>query len=263
MARIERYTWSAPISVEAEVAPTAGQTGWTSVASLDAGHWSHAELWFSGHPAYTARPWRILGRIGSIWAVLAAGNVGAPPLLQPNALQLTGILGKLRGQPCEALTAQIANAAGAQLPPAIWRLHAWGEDCCPQPDAAGNLPVDVVTMPPVVVTVVPSIWMPVHDPHPSHAVYVASLVPCLINCAFARNDGDSVRWFQVHDVALGLGLGAVPIEPGLRVQPGCSVSQSYDSARLLVGCWLASSLTAKDYTPDTDRAGLDMGALIQ
>lgn len=253
MAVRETYRWSAPTSVEAEVGPVNGQGGWTAVASLEGGRWSHCELWFSGTPAYITRPWRILGRIGRVWAVLASGTINVPALLAPNPTQLTGILGKVRGQPVEAIVAQVANSVGAVVPPAVWRLHAWGEDCCPQPDPTGAL------------VVAPVIWTPVHDPAPSHAVYVASVVPCLVNCAFARNDlaeGED-RWFQVHDVAIGLAPGAVPVLPGLRVRPGCSVSQSYDAGRFTVGCWLVSSLTPATYTPDSDRAGLDMGALIQ
>lgn len=242
--------WSEPSSYEAELGPQNVLGGWTVVAEM-VGHWSHLNLWFQGEPAYAARPIRVLGRIGGIWAILFAGAIGAPPFplwAQPGSL--TGIVAAVRGRPCDAFQVEVANAVGAVPAPAHWRLFVWGresDEAAPQAPGGGPQPV---------------IWTYQHDPAPPASVYVASPVPCLLNCAFARNDGRSTRWFQVHDAAAPPVAGAVPIEPGERIRPGCSCSQSYDAARMLTGVALVSSLTPTPYTVDAG-ASLDMGALVQ
>jgi len=242
--------WSEPASYEAQLGPTNSLGGWTPVAEM-VGHWAHLNLWFEGTPAYAGRPIRVLGRIGGIWAILFASSIGAPPFplwAQPGSL--TGIVATVRGRPCAAFLVEVANAVGAVLPPARWRLFVWGRESDEAtPQAAGGGPQ-------------PPIWTHRHDgPQPTGA-YLASAVPCLLNCAFARNDGVATRWFQVHDTNAAPAPGALPIAPGERLLTGCSCSQSYDAARMLVGVCLVSSLTPTPYTVDAG-GGLDMGALIQ
>lgn len=241
--------WSEPASYEAELGPQNVLGGWTVVAEM-VGHWSHLNLWFTGEPAYAARPIRVLGRIGGIWAILFAGAIGAPPFplwAQPGSL--TGIVAAVRGRPCDAFQVEVANAVGAVPAPARWRLFVWGRESDEALAAPGGGPQ-------------PVIWTYKHDPAPPASIYVASAVPCLLNCAFARNDAGAQRWLQIHDAAAPPLAGAVPVLPGLPIGAGAPGSISADAMRLLVGCCLVSSLTSTPYTVDGG-ASLDMGALIQ
>lgn len=249
------YPWSQPASYEAELGPSAGIAGWTTIATME-GHWSHLNLWFEGAIAYGGRAFRILGRIGGIWTILFQSTINAPPfaLWDPGlgifpGPTLTGIIAVVRGRPCDSFQVEVANSVAVPLPLARWRLHVWGRESDEASvAAAGGGPQ-------------PPIWTPKHSVGPV-SVYTASLGPCLLNCAFCRNDANAVRWFQVHDTAAAPGAGAVPFQPGPRVAPNRSASQSYDAARMLVGVTLVSSLTAATYTVDAG-ASLDMGALIQ
>jgi len=249
MAHRERYRWSKPASVEAERGPAAVLSGWTAMISVE-GHWSHCDLWFIGAAAYVGRPWRILGRIGGIWAVLASGAIGVPPLLSPNGVggDRTGIIASVRGRPCEGLLVEVANSVAVVVPPARWRLHAWGRESDQPTTTTGG--------------VAPTIWTPAHDPAPPSAVYVASAAACLLNCAYCCNDSGGLRWFQIHDLAAAPGAGAIPILPSLPVPDGAPGSIACDAMQLAIGCCLASSLTPAVYTADGG-LGLDMGATIQ
>lgn len=248
MGHPERYEWSEPASVEAENAPAPIGAGWTDMVSME-GHWSHADLWFDGPVAYLGAAFRIIGRVAGIWAELWAGIIGAPPfpLLAPGPGERTGLLATIRGMPCDAFTVQVRNPAAA-LGRARWRLHAWGREAAAQSTAAGGA--------------VPSIWLSSHDPTPPSPVWIASAAPCVLNCAFARNDAGGLRWFQIHDLAVAPGAGAVPILPSLPIPDGQPGSIACDAMRLSVGCVLASSLTAATYTADAG-AGMDMGATLQ
>ena len=248
MASRVSYRWSEPASAEAERGPAAVVGGWTAMVSMS-GRWSHCDLWFIGAAAYVGRPFRILGRTGGIWAVLASGTIGVPALLSPNGAlgDRTGILASVRGRPCEGLLVEVANSVAVVVPPAKWRLHAWGRES-DQPTTVTGGPT-------------PPIWTNRHSPIVTN-VYVASAAPCLINCAFARNDSAGTRFFQVHDLAGAPGAGAVPCQPGLPLLTTAPGSIAFDAAQMLNGVTLVSSLTAAAYTADPG-ASLDMGALIQ
>jgi hypothetical protein len=250
MGHPERYEWSEPASVEAIGEPAPTGSGWTDLISME-GHWSHADLWFDGPAGYLGSAFRIIGRVAGIWAQLWAGIIGAPPfpLLAPGANERTGLLATIRGMPCDALLVQARNPGpGVALGTARWRLHAWGREAAAQSTAAGGA--------------VPAIWTAAHDPAAPSPVYVASAAPCIINCAFARNDSGGLRWFQIHDLAAAPLAGAVPVLPALPIPDGQPGSISCDALQLAAGCVLASSLTAATYTADAG-AGMDMGALIQ
>jgi len=246
MGRLDRYRWSEPASQESEGGPAAQAEGWTTLITMQ-GHWSHCDLWFTGAAGYVGRPWRILGRLGGVWAQLAFGVVGMPPVLVPGSFQLSGLLGSVRSRPADAFQVEIQNTLVA-LPVARWRLMAWGrESDAPSTSTGGP---------------VPTIWQNRHSAG-AVAVYIASAAPCLLNCAFARNDGVLARYFQVHDLAAAPAPGAIPCQPGIQIpgggQPG---SISFDAAQMLNGVVLVSSTTAAVYTVDP-AASLDMGALVQ
>jgi hypothetical protein len=245
----DRYEWSDPQSYEAEAGPSNAALGWANVVSME-GHWSHCDLWFQGAATYLGRQFRILGRIGGIWTVLAQAPIGAAPfaLWAPEPTTRTGILTVVRGRPCDAFAVQVQDAVGAVLPIARWRLHCWGREAEGTATTAGG-------------GAQPVIWTPRHSAGPV-GVYVASAAPCLCNCIFARNDGGAQVWLQLHDLAAAPGVGAVPLLPAIPIIAGGPASMSLDALQLAVGCVLASSTTAATYTADA-ALSLDLGALVQ
>jgi len=125
--------------------PAAVVGGWTTVAYQE-GRWSHCDVWFHGPVGYLARTWRLLGRNGGVWAVLATGDIGSIPLLAPNAGERTGLAASIRGWPCDAFLMEVAN--GAALAPAEWQMYCWGREAAPSAVAgSGALPSVVVPAP--------------------------------------------------------------------------------------------------------------------
>ncbi len=240
------HQWDEPTSVEIDRAPAGVLGGWTACVELT-GQWAHCVAGVEGVVAYAGRPWRLLGKLGGLWAILQAGVINVPALYAPNAGELSGIISRIRGTPCDGFLLQIANAVGAVPAPAHWGLMAWGHETDEQDTEAGAAP---------------TVWTPSAAPAAPAFVHIARAVPCLINCAHAYNQGAVTHFLQVHDLAAAPVAGARPIVRGTPVRAGRASSESFDATRLLVGCVLVDSL-AEDTYQIPPAATLDLSCLVR
>jgi len=184
---------------------------------------------------YLARTWRLLGRNGGVWAVLATGDIGSIPLLAPNAGERTGLAASIRGWPCDAFLMEVAN--GAALAPAEWQMYCWGREAAPSAVAgSGALPS----------VVVPAPELRTDSGAPAGAA-VASLVvhagPCQFSGFSVRNVSAGPRYVMVFDAAALPANGAVPILEPLLLGAGQSGVWEDDEFACSAGIVIASSTT--------------------